>query len=186
MIDKKQIEKDVLSIIEAIGENIDREGLLKTPERVADFYEDIFSGLHLDPKEALETFKCEKHEELVLVKNLSFYSMCEHHFLPFFGKAHIAYIPKNNIVTGFSKLAKITDILSRRPQLQERLTTQIADVIMEKLNPLGVIVVIEAEHLCMTMRDRSTQGSTAITSAVRGLFLKNEATRAEVMALISK
>ncbi|MHB8172138.1 MAG: GTP cyclohydrolase I FolE [Thermincolia bacterium] len=184
MINREKIEQAVRLILEAIGEDPEREGLVHTPKRVARMYEEIFCGLHIDPKEHLQVMFTEEHEEMVLVKDIPFYSMCEHHLLPFFGKAHVAYIPRKGKITGLSKLARTVETIAKRPQLQERLTSQIADIIMEALDPMGVLVVVEAEHMCMTMRGVKKSGSLTLTSAVRGLFKKNEATRAEAFALI--
>ncbi|MDT3699953.1 MAG: GTP cyclohydrolase I FolE [Thermincola sp.] len=184
MIDQEKIETAVRMILEAIGEDPEREGLVDTPSRVARMYKEIFCGLHDDPKRFLKVVFTEDHEEMVLVKDIPFYSMCEHHLLPFFGKAHVAYIPRKGKITGLSKLARTVEAVAKRPQLQERLTCTVADMIMESLNPLGVAVVVEAEHMCMTMRGVKKPGSMTITSAVRGLFKTNEATRAEVFALI--
>lgn len=184
--DAIKIEQAVRMILEAIGEDPDREGLKETPQRVARMYEEVFSGLHEDPLDHLEKLFTEQHEEMVLVKDIPVYSMCEHHLVPFFGKAHVAYIPKNGQVTGLSKLARVVEGYARRPQLQERLTTQIADGIMEKLNPYGVVVVIEAEHMCMSMRGIRKPGAKTVTSAVRGLFKKNATSRAEAFSLIMK
>ena len=181
---KKKIEKAIQDIIEAIGDNPKREDLVETPKRVADMYEEIFSGIKMDPKKELEVILGEKHNEIVLLKGIPLYSVCEHHMLPFTGKAHIAYIPKSGRVTGLSKLARVVDILSRRLQVQERLTTQIADIIMQKLKPLGVLVVIEAEHLCMSMRGVKKPGAVTVTSAVRGVFKENAKTRQEALSLI--
>lgn len=183
-IDTEKIEKAVRMILEAIGEDPEREGLKETPARVARMYKEIFCGLWDDPEKHLETIFTEDHEEMVVVKDIPLYSICEHHLLPFFGKAHVAYIPRRGRVTGLSKLARVVEGFAKRPQLQERLTTQIADCIMRRLNPQGVLVVIEAEHMCMTLRGVRKPGSKTVTSAVRGLFQKNEATRAEAMALI--
>ncbi|HHP50606.1 MAG TPA: GTP cyclohydrolase I FolE [Moorella mulderi] len=182
-MDRDKICQAVRMILEAIGEDPEREGLKDTPRRIAEMYEEIFAGIHKDPGEELCVCFDEKHEEMVLVKDIPLYSMCEHHLLPFLGKAHVAYIPRGK-VTGLSKLARVVDLAARRPQLQERLTSQIADIIMEKLNPYGVVVVIEAEHLCMSMRGIKKPGHVTITSAVRGIFLKNAAARAEAMSLI--
>ncbi|MGQ9556502.1 MAG: GTP cyclohydrolase I FolE [Desulfurispora sp.] len=184
MIDKQKIELAVRMILEAIGEDPEREGLLETPARVARMYEEIFAGMWEDPAAHLQKMFSEEHEEMVLVKDIPFYSMCEHHLLPFFGRAHVAYIPRQGNVTGLSKLARVVEGYSRRPQLQERLTTQIADAIMRQLRPHGVLVVLEAEHMCMTLRGVRKPGSKTVTSAVRGSFQRNEATRAEAMALI--
>ncbi|MFZ7102834.1 MAG: GTP cyclohydrolase I FolE [Peptococcaceae bacterium] len=185
-MDRERIEKAVRELLVAIGEDPDREGLRNTPKRISAMYEEIFSGMIDDPKKHLEIyFEEEKHEELVLVKDIPFYSMCEHHLVPFFGKCHVGYIPKNGKLTGLSKLARVVDTVARRPQLQERLTCTVADVIVEKLEPYGVIVVVEAEHMCMTMRGVKKPGSKTLTSAVRGLFKKDAKSRAEAMALIN-
>ena len=185
-MDKTKIERAVRDILEAIGEDPDREGLRDTPKRIARMYGEIFAGLKADPKDHLEVyFEAEKHEELVLVKDIPFYSVCEHHLVPFYGKAHIGYIPKGGKLTGLSKLARVLETVSKRPQLQERLTATIADTIMEKLNPYGVIVVVEAEHMCMTMRGVKKPGSKTLTSAVRGIFQDDAKSRAEAMALIN-
>jgi len=183
-MDKKKIEKAVREILEAIGENPKRKDLLSTPQRVAEMYEEIFSGMKQDPQKELEVILDQKHEEIILLKGIPLYSVCEHHLLPFLGKAHIAYIPKGGRVTGLSKLARVVDILSKRPQVQERLTTQIAEIIMSKLKPQGCMVVIEAEHMCMSMRGVKKPGTLTVTSAVRGVFKKNEKTRSETLALI--
>ncbi|MDD5027221.1 MAG: GTP cyclohydrolase I FolE [Candidatus Omnitrophica bacterium] len=183
-MNKKKIERAVTDILEAIGENPKRKDLLETPKRVAEMYEEIFAGIKQDPEEELEVILDQKHHEIILLKGIPLYSVCEHHLLPFMGKASIAYIPKNGRVTGLSKLARVVDILARRPQVQERLTTQIAEIIMSKLRPLGVMVVLEAEHLCMSMRGVKKPGTLTITSAVRGIFKENEKTRSEALALI--
>jgi len=183
-MDKAKIEKAVRDILVAIGEDPKKKDLLDTPKRVASMYEEIFCGIRQEPEEELEVILDQKHDEIILLKGIPLYSVCEHHLLPFVGKAHIAYIPKNGRVTGLSKLARVVDILSRRPQVQERLTTQIAEIIMSKLKPLGVIVILEAEHLCMSMRGVKKPGTLTVTSAVRGVFKENEKTRAEVLALI--
>lgn len=182
-MDQEKIMQAVRMIIEAIGEDPEREGLRDTPRRVARMYAEIFAGLGKDPKEELSVGFDEGHQEMVLVKDIPLYSVCEHHFLPFIGRAHVAYIPKGRI-TGLSKLARVVDMAARRPQVQERLTSQIADMIMEKLEPRGVAVVIEAEHLCMSMRGVNKPGSLTVTSAVRGIFRRNPASRAEAFALI--
>lgn len=185
-MDKEKIKKAVRDILEAIGEDPDREGLLETPRRIADMYEEIFSGLHDDPGKHLKIFfQEEKHEELVLVKDIPFYSVCEHHLVPFFGKVHVGYLPKDGKLTGLSKIARVVETVAKRPQLQERLTTTIAEVMMEELSPYGVIVVVEAEHMCMTMRGVKKPGSQTLTSAVRGLFNRDAKARAEAMALIN-
>jgi GTP cyclohydrolase I len=183
-MDKNKIKKAVRMILEAVGEDSDRKDLKKTPERVADMYAEIFSGISEDPAKELEVLLAEKHNEIVLLKGIPLYSMCEHHLLPFTGKAHIAYIPKQGRVTGLSKIVRVVEVLSKRLQIQERLTTEIADIIMKKLNPMGVMVVIEAEHLCMSMRGVKKPGVSTVTSAVRGVFKENPKTRAETLALI--
>jgi GTP cyclohydrolase IA len=181
---KSKIEQAVRDILIAIGDDPKREDLIDTPKRVADMYEEIFSGIKMDPRKELEVILGEKHNEIVLLKGIPLYSVCEHHLLPFRGKAHIAYIPKSGRVTGLSKLARVVEIYSKRLQVQERLTTQIADIIMQKLKPLGVLVVIEAEHLCMSMRGVKKPGAITITSAVRGVFKENATTRQEALSLI--
>lgn len=187
MIDQAKIEKAMQMIIEAIGENPQREGLRDTPRRVAEMYAEVFAGLEEDVGRHLEVvFSEEKHNELVLVKDIPFYSMCEHHFLPFTGKAHVAYIPKDGKLTGLSKLARVVEGIARRPQMQERLTSQVADLLMERLQPAGVCVVMEAEHMCMTMRGVKKPGSLTVTSALRGIFRTNEKTRQEVFHLITQ
>ncbi len=183
MIDKGEIERAVLSIIKAIGEEPSREGLSETPRRIAEMYAELFSGLHRNPVEELNVTFEEAHQELIILKDIPFFSLCEHHFLPFYGVVHIGYIPKGKIV-GLSKLARVVDILARRPQVQERLTSQIADAIVEGLNPEGVGVVVEAEHLCMIMRGVKKQGSKVVTSAMRGLFRRSHNTRSEFLSLI--
>jgi len=182
----QQIEQAVRLIIEAIGEDPNREGLRDTPKRVAKMYAEVFSGLNEDPKEYFKTIFGEAHEELVLVKDIPFYSMCEHHLVPFFGLAHVAYIPRGGRVTGLSKLARAVEAVARRPQLQERITATIADSIIEALDPHGVMVVVEAEHMCMTMRGIKKPGAKTVTTAVRGVFASNEAKRAEILSLINK
>jgi GTP cyclohydrolase I len=185
-MNKKKIEKAVRQILEAIGENPKRKDLLETPRRVADMYEEIFSGIKQDPEKELEVILDQKHHEIILLRGIPLYSVCEHHLLPFTGRVNIAYIPKNGRVTGLSKFARVVDIFSRRPQVQERLTTQIAEIIMGKLNPLGVMVVIEAEHLCMSMRGVRKPGVMTVTSAVRGIFKENQKTRSEALALMRR
>lgn len=182
--DHEKIEKAFRMILEAIGEDPDREGLVNTPSRVARMYEEILSGLHQDPKEPLTVTFTENHDEMILVRDIPVYSLCEHHFVPFFGKAHVAYIPQGGKVTGLSKLARVVDIIAKRPQLQERLTSQVADTIMDVLDAKGVLVVVEAEHMCMTMRGVKKPGSRTLTSAVRGIFRASKATRAEAFSLI--
>lgn len=183
-MNKRKIEQAIKMVLEAIGEDPQRRDLLGTPQRVAEMYEEIFSGIKLDPKAELELILDQKYDEIILLKDIPLYSVCEHHLLPFIGKAHVAYIPKGGRVTGLSKLVRAVDILCKRLQVQERLTTQIAEVIMERLKPQGVMVVIEAEHLCMSMRGVKKPGTLTTTSAVRGIFKENEKTRAETIALI--
>ncbi|MBI2888012.1 MAG: GTP cyclohydrolase I FolE [Chloroflexi bacterium] len=182
-LDRNAIAHAVRAIIEAIGEDPHREGLRETPARIAEMYAELFSGIYEDPIAVLaETFD-EGHQEMVILKDIPFYSMCEHHFLPFYGAAHVGYIPRGKVV-GISKLARVVEILAKRPQLQERLTSQIADTIEEGLRPAGVAAVVQAEHLCMTMRGIKKPGSTVVTSATRGVFRTNGKTRAEFMALV--
>ena len=183
MIDQTKIEKAVLSIIEAIGEDPNREGMVGTPRRIAEMYSELFMGLDRDPKEELTVGFEEGHREMVILRDIPFYSMCEHHLLPFYGVVHVGYIP-NGPVVGASKLARVVEILSRRPQIQERLTTQIAETILEAIKPEGVAVVIQAEHMCMTIRGVEKPGSNVITSAMRGLFRSRAATRAEFLSLV--
>jgi GTP cyclohydrolase I len=183
-MDKKKIEKAIKNIIEAIGDDPERKDLQETPKRVAEMYAEIFSGIRQDPEKELEVVLDQKHNEIVLLKGIPLYSMCEHHLTPFMGRVHIAYIPKGGRVTGLSKLARVVDILAKRPQVQERLTTQIAEIIMSKLKPMGVMVVIEAEHLCMSFRGVKKPGVMTVTSAVRGIFKESEKTRSETLALI--
>ena len=185
MIDQAKIQTAALSIIEAIGDDPQREGLQNTPQRIAEMYAELFSGLDMDAKTELTVGFQEGHREMVILRDIPFYSMCEHHLLPFHGVAHVGYIPNNEgRVVGVSKLARVVDVFAKRPQLQERMTTQIADAILEGLQPDGVAVVIQAEHLCMTMRGIRKPGSNVITSATRGLFRSRAATRAEFMALL--
>ena len=187
IVARKRIEAAVREIIEAIGEDPDREGLQRTPERIARMYVDeIFTGLSDDPARHLTvTFEAE-HDEMVMVRDIAVHSMCEHHLVPFAGKAHVAYIPgQDGRITGLSKIARLVDGYAKRPQVQERLTTQIADALVAALSPTGVLVMIEAEHFCMSMRGVQKPGSLTVTSAVRGLFKTNAATRAEAMSLIT-
>jgi GTP cyclohydrolase I len=183
-MDRNKVEKAVRDILEAIGEDPKRKDLEATPRRVAEMYEEIFSGIGQSPQKELEVILEQKHNEIILLKNIPLYSVCEHHLLPFLGKAHIAYIPRGGRVTGLSKLARVVDILSKRLQVQERLTTQVADIIMAKLKPQGCMVVIEAEHMCMSLRGVRKPGTMTVTSAVRGIFRENEKTRSETLALI--
>ncbi|MHB1413617.1 MAG: GTP cyclohydrolase I FolE [Chloroflexota bacterium] len=182
VIDEERIRHAVSEILIAIGEDPTREGLVDTPRRIAQMYREIFSGLHADPREVLRVGFEEGHQEMIVLRDIPFHSMCEHHLLPFHGVAHIGYIPHGRVV-GISKLARVVEILARRPQLQERLTSQIADTIVEGLAPQGVAVVVEAEHLCMTMRGIKKSGSRVVTSANRGLF-RRSATRAEFFSII--
>ncbi|MFC1930572.1 GTP cyclohydrolase I FolE [Chloroflexota bacterium] len=186
-MDRKKIIEAVGTLIKAIGEDPGREGLMDTPRRIADMYEELFQGLDADPVQELSTGFEEGHHEMVILSDVPFYSVCEHHLLPFFGVAHIGYIPnENGRVVGVSKLARVVEILARRPQLQERLTRQVADTVLTALKPDGVAVVIQAEHLCMTMRGIKKPGSNIITSANRGIFRKRSATRAEFLSLVQR
>jgi len=183
-IDTGRIEKAVREIIEALGEDPMREGLVETPERVARFYQEVFEGIHTDPGDVIDAFFGEEHyQEIVMVREIPFYSMCEHHFVPFHGEAHVAYLPQGR-VTGLSKLARLVEGFARRPQMQERLTAQVADCLDARLDPLGVLVVVEAEHLCMSMRGVKKPGARTVTSAVRGIMESNPATRSEAMSLL--
>jgi GTP cyclohydrolase IA len=184
-VDKRKIEEGVKLILEGINEDVGREGLIGTPKRVADMYEEIFSGIGKNPSEVLGPMFDENHDEIILVKDIPFYSTCEHHLVPFVGKAHIAYAPnKTGKIIGLSKLTRVLEIVARRPQVQERLTTIVADSIMEKLEPRGVIVIVEAEHLCMSIRGVKKPNTITVTSAIRGLFKDNPASRSEVLSLI--
>jgi GTP cyclohydrolase I len=183
-MDKDKIKQAIEMILEAIGEDPKSPILAETPARVARTYEEIFSGTCKDASKELKITTGIEYDEIILIKDIPIYSVCEHHLLPFYGKAHIGYISQGGRITGLSKLARVVEILSRRLQVQERLTSEIADVIMEKLKPRGVIVIIEAEHLCMSMRGVQKPGTFTTTSAVRGIFKKNEKTRAEAIALI--
>lgn len=183
-IDLPRIERAVREILEAIGEDPDRPSLCETPGRVARMYAELFAGLHSDPRRHLQKLFQEKYDELVLVRDIAFNSMCEHHLLPFMGVAHVGYLP-NGKITGLSKLARVVEEISRRPQVQERMTHQIADLLNAELDPKGVVVVLEATHTCMTIRGIRKPGSLTVTSAVRGLFKSNQSSRAEAMALIS-
>lgn len=185
MIDKERMEAAVRELLLAAGEDPDREGLAETPRRVAEMYREIFSGMDEDPRQHLKVFAEGTADEMVTVRDIPLYSLCEHHLLPFTGVAHIAYLPRDGRIIGLSKLARIVNCFARRPQVQERLTSQIADFIDQELNPLGVAVVIEAEHLCMTMRGVRAAGSHTQTSALRGLMKSDARTRAEVMALLT-
>ncbi len=185
MFDAAKIKSAIASIIEAIGEDRNREGLSDTPERVAEMYAELFWGLGRDPAEELTVGFELGHREMVILRDIPFYSMCEHHLLPFYGVAHIGYIPnEEGRITGISKLARVVEIVAKRPQLQERMTTQIAEAIMEGIKPAGVAVVIQAEHLCMIMRGIKKPGSNVITSAIRGIFSRRSASRAEFFSII--
>ncbi|MFY9198641.1 MAG: GTP cyclohydrolase I FolE [Acutalibacteraceae bacterium] len=186
MVDQERIENAVKEILEAIGEDPNREGLVETPRRVAQMYADIFSGLSDDPRRHIKIFSEPENDEMVVVRDIPLYSMCEHHLLPFIGKAHIAYLPADGKVIGLSKLARIVSDFSKRPQLQERLTAQIADFLMQELQPKGIAVIIDAEHLCMTMRGARAAGAKTQTSALRGAMRSDAKTRAEVMSLLQK
>ncbi len=182
-IDMERIEKAVVEILSAVGEDVGREGLKNTPNRVARMYAELLGGVHKDPKEHLESVFTENYDEIVLLRDVPFYSICEHHLMPFIGTANIAYLPDGKVL-GVSKLARIVDCFARRLQLQERLTSQIANLIMDNLKPKGVAVVLEASHSCMTIRGIKKPGSTMVTSALRGTFKKDPRTRSEVMSLI--
>lgn len=183
-MDKERIQNAVREILIAVGEDPDREGLLETPKRVANMYEEIFAGLTEDPKQHIKLFNEQSNDEMVIVKDIPFYSMCEHHLLPFFGKAHIGYIPSDNKIIGLSKLARIIDNFAKKPQVQERLTSDIADFLNDNLQPKGVAVIMEAEHMCMTMRGARAAGSKTQTSALRGIMRTDAKTRAEVLSLL--
>lgn len=184
--DMQKIEDGVKLILQGIGEDADREGLLETPARVARMYKELVSGHGLNPANEITCLFHESAEELVLVRDIPFASICEHHLVPFMGTAHVGYIPRDGVITGLSKLARVVEVASKRLQVQERMTTQIADAIVEKLDPIGVVVVLEAEHLCMSIRGIRKPGAKTVTSALRGIVATNQATRAEVMALINK
>jgi len=181
---QKDIEQAVLTILKAVGEDPNRQGLKATPRRVAKMYHELFAGLNEDPAQYLEVGFDEQYDEMVVLRDIPFYSMCEHHLLPFMGKAHVAYLPDGKVV-GLSKLARVVEAFARRPQLQERLTTQIADLLMEKLQAKGAAVILEANHTCMTIRGVRKPGSVMVTSAMRGQFRKNLATRTEAMNLLT-
>jgi len=183
MVDQARIRDAVRMMLEAIGEDPDREGLKQTPARVARMYEEIFAGLAEDPSSHLKALFDEQHHEVVLVRDIPFHSTCEHHLMPFTGRAHVAYIPNGKVI-GISKIARIVDAFARRPQVQERLTSQVADFLATGLNAKGVAVVLEAAHTCMTVRGVRKPGSAVVTSALRGLVLKNQSTREEIMTLI--
>jgi GTP cyclohydrolase I len=182
-VDQDRIRAAVREILLAIGEDPDREGLIDTPHRVARMYAELFAGIHKNPRTFLQKTFTQKYDEMVLEKNIGFESICEHHLLPFLGKAHVAYLPKGKIV-GLSKLARVVELLSKRPQVQERMTEEIADLLMQELEPRGVAVILEASHTCMTIRGIRKADSVCVTSAMRGAFKDNQSTRAELMALI--
>jgi GTP cyclohydrolase I len=183
--DPAKVEAAIRDLLVAVGEDPDRDGLRRTPERVARAYAEQFAGLYVDPSEVLQTTFDEHHEEIVLVKDIAMYSFCEHHLLPFHGVAHVGYIPnEEGRITGLSKLARLVDLYAKRPQVQERLTSQVADALVRRLEPRGAIVVIEAEHLCMSMRGIRKPGARTVTSAVRGMFKSQPSTRAEALSLI--
>ncbi|MFC1538829.1 GTP cyclohydrolase I FolE [Candidatus Latescibacterota bacterium] len=184
-MDIEKIKKGVSLILEGIDEDINREGLYDTPERVASYYADMFSGLSKDPGKAIKVYTTKNHDEMIILRDISFVSICEHHLLPFFGRIHIVYIPDCDKIAGFSSLARIVDVLSKRPQLQERMTTEVADYVIKAINPKGVMVVMEAEHMCMTIRGVKKPGSKVMTSAIRGIMRKGP-TRAEAYSMIMK
>lgn len=185
-MDRKKIEKAIRMLLEGIGEDPARHALQKTPARVADMFEEILSGMNQEPFKELGVYETDKYDQIVLIKDIPVYSMCEHHLLPFIGKAHVAYIPNNGRVTGLSKLVRVVQLYMRRLQVQENLTEQIASTLMEALKPKGVMVVIEAEHLCMSMRGVQQPGTCTVTSSVKGIFRTNRATREETLSLINK
>jgi GTP cyclohydrolase I len=184
--DAKKVERAVRQLLEAIGEDPDRDGLRETPARVARAYAELFWGVGRSPAEEIDKFFESETDEMVIVRDIPFHSMCEHHLLPFVGRAHVAYIPSGGRITGLSKLARAVDAASRKPQVQERLTAELADAIMGAIRPQGVLVCVEAEHLCMTMRGVRKPGTLAVTSAVRGVFLEDAATRSEAFALLAR
>jgi GTP cyclohydrolase I len=185
--DEKKAQKAIKLLLESFGEDLEREGLKHTPERVVDFYKEILSGNGVDPSELVPVhYSTEEYEEIILVKDIPFYSLCEHHLLSFFGKACVAYMPQKDKIVGVSKLVRLVEVFTNRLQLQERLTKQIADTIMKSIEPHGVMVVIEAEHLCMTMRGVKKPGTKMLTSAMRGIFLKDVGTRSEAMSLLGR
>jgi GTP cyclohydrolase I len=183
-LDDKKIKAGIKLVLEGLGEDITRPGLLETPDRIARMYKEIFSGMDEDPMSHMKIIHGESHDEIILAKDIPMYSVCEHHLLPFHGSAHIAYIPKDGKIVGISKLVRVLESCAKRPQIQERLTTQIADILMEGLEPQGVMVMIEARHMCMVIRGVRKPDSKIVTSAVRGIFRKNELTRSEALALI--
>ncbi len=184
--DKNKVVEAVRLLLEGIGTDPHRPGVLETPRRVAQMYAEILCGEDQDPRDLIKVLRAENYDEIVLVRDIPFYSLCEHHLLPFHGRAHVAYIPEGNRITGLSKLARVVDVFARRLQVQERMTTQIADSLVHALAPKGVMVVVEAEHLCMTMRGAQKPGSITVTSVVRGIFRENPATRSEAMSLLDR
>ena len=185
-MDLKKIEKGVRMILEGIGEDTERSGIKETPERVARMYQEIFSGLETPTEELLKAIEGETHDEMVLLKDIPFYSICEHHMIPFIGKVHLAYIPSGGKIVGLSEIVKAVEVLAKRLQVQERLTTQLADLIMNKLKPKGAMVIVDAEHLCISMRGVKKPGTRTVTSAVRGIFRSKQSTRDELLELIKK
>jgi len=183
-LDDKKIKKGIKLVLEGLGEDISRPGLIETPDRIARMYKEIFSGMDENPMNHMKIIHGESHDEIILAKDIPMYSVCEHHLLPFHGSAHIAYIPKGGKIVGISKLVRVLESCAKRPQIQERLTTQIADILMEGLKPQGVMVMIEARHMCMVIRGVRKPDSKIVTSAVRGIFRKNELTRSEALSLI--
>lgn len=184
MENQEKVEQAVYQLLEALGENPEREGLLDTPKRVAKMYAEMFSGLNEDPKDQFTAVFSEVHDEVVLVKDIPFYSMCEHHLVPFYGMAHVAYLSSGDKVTGLSKLARAVEVAARRPQLQERLTDQVATALEEALNPRGVFVMVEAEHMCMTMRGIKKPGSKTITTVAKGIYKEDREERKEILSLM--
>ncbi len=182
-MDKEKIKEAIQMILKAVGEDTGRDGLKETPRRVADFYEEMFSGLKQDPQKEIKLYSAPNHDGMIIAKDISFHSLCEHHLLPFFGRVHIAYLPEDDRITGFSRLARVVEVLAHRPQLQERLTSQIADALMNTLNPRGVLVIVEAEQLCLTIRGLKKSGALTITTVAKG-EMKNEALRSEALVLI--
>ncbi len=181
--DGKKIEQGVRLILEGVGEDSSREGLVRTPERMVEYFEEVLAGIDQDPAVELKKYTTSNKDEMIIIRDVSFYSLCEHHLLPFFGHVHIAYIPQNDKVAGFDKMVQVVEILSHRLQVQERMTTQIADAMEEAIAPKGLLIVVEAEHLCLTMRGMKKQGSKVVTSAIRGIMRK-DATRAEALTLL--
>ena len=184
--DTEKMKEGVRLLLEGMGYDPESTGLAETPRRVAQMYEEVLAGLNQDPKEVVKVLEGEKYDEIVLIREIPFYSLCEHHLLPFHGRAHVAYIPEENRITGLSKLARVVELYARRLQVQERMTRQIADSLVHALAPKGVLVVVEAEHLCMTMRGVQKPGSLTVTSVVRGIFRENPATRSEAMSLLEQ